>query len=583
MTSNAPRVRLELNWPGKDQFLLTPADETGAPVWVSREHPAAHEVRLAELGSSHGEVNELRPYQDNLLFTGDSRDVLRILGQVPEFRREYRGKVRLVYIDPPFNTGQAFDHYDDWMEHSTWLSFMYDRLTAILDLLTDDGSVWVHLDDAEAHRMRSLMDEVFGAGNFIADLTVEMNPKGRQLDKFFAGSNDRLLVYAKDRAKVRLQCGSKDDVNIGDFPKIADDGRRYRYLPLRNTNKKFNPTTARTMYFSIHGNPRTGKVAMEPFEDSEPIWPVFGDLTPAVWRWSPPKVVAQAEELECRDVRGGQGVRADIFQRDFLHDDRTKKLKTVWMSQDTGSSDEGKRELKALGLNGFDTPKPERLLKRIIEIATVRGDIVVDVFGGSGSTAAVAHKIGRRWVTAEIKRSIVDQFMRPRLTKVVDGIDDGGVTKMAGWTGGGGFRTVSVAPSMYAVTPIGILLDDWAVSTRFARAVAGQLGFDWDPHEPFCGRRGRMRLAVFDGTVGPEEIQQTVGRLADNERVTVVARAVLPGTNESLAGLAKGSRLLKAPRDLLTPSTRRSTRNANRHMTTRPYDLNSNEPRGALT
>lgn len=551
-------ARLELTWPGKGQHLLTPADQAGRPVWVDRAHPAASEVRLTEFTGSTGVVDEINPYANNLLLTGDSLDVLRVLANVPEFRREYRGKVKAVYIDPPFNTGQAFEHYDDWMEHSTWLSFMYDRLVLILELLSTDGSVWVHLDDAEAHRMRCLIDEVFGAQNFIADLTVEMNPKGRQLDKFFAGSNDRVLVYAKNRAHATLECGSKDDVNHADFPKTDEKGQAFRYLPLRNTNKKFNPQTARTMHFAIHGNPVTGQVAMEPFDGSVPVWPVFGDLTQAVWRWSPPKVVLQADELECRVI--GPERRIDIAQRDYLGTDRTKKLKTVWMSQDTGSSDEGKRELKALGLNGFDTPKPERLLKRIIEIATVPGDIVLDVFGGSGGTAAVAHKLGRRWVTAEIKQATIDRFTQPRLTKVVNGTDGGGVTKAVEWDGGGGFRTLIVAPSMYEVTPFGVMLADWATNGKFARAVAGQLGFDWKPEGPFCGARGRMRLAVFDGAVGHEEIRQTTAALADNERVTLVAQAVLPGTENLLTELSKGSLIKKAPRDLLTTTARRSRR-----------------------
>ena len=162
---NAPR--LELVWPGKDKFLLVPKDETGKPVWVERDHPAASEVRLADFTGVVGDVPE-DPYAANLLFTGDSLDVLRILCEVPEYRAIYRGKVKLVYIDPPFNTGQAFEHYDDWMEHSTWLSFMRERLLLIRDLLAPDGSVWIHLDDAEVHRMRCLMDEVFGPGNFIS-------------------------------------------------------------------------------------------------------------------------------------------------------------------------------------------------------------------------------------------------------------------------------------------------------------------------------------------------------------------------------------------------------------------------------
>lgn len=556
--SNGPR--LELVWPGKDRHLLNPCGESGRPVWVDRDHPTATEVRLVEFTGAHGEVDEDNPYAENLLVTGDSLDVLRVLAHTPEFRQEFRGKIKAVYIDPPFNTGQAFEHYDDWMDHSTWLSFMHARLVLIRELLSDDGSAWVHLDDAEVHRMRCLMDEVFGAQNFIADLTVEMNPKGRQLDKFFAGSNDRVLVYAKNRGLAALQCGSRDDVNHDDFPKIDEQGRRFRYLPLRNTNKRFNPQTARTMHFAIHGNPRTGQVSMEPFEGSQAIWPVFGDLTPAVWRWSPPKVTAQAEELECREVSGRAGIRADIFQRDYLGEDRTKKLKTVWLSHDTGSSDEGKRELKALDLNGFDTPKPERLLKRIIEIATVPGDIVLDVFGGSGGTAAVAQKLGRRWVTAEIKQATLDRFALPRLMKVINGLDGGGVTKAVEWDGGGGFRTATVAPSLYEVTPYGAMLADWATGEKFARAVAAQLGFHWNPDGPFCGRSGRMWLAVFDGAIGPEEVRQAVGALADKERVTLVAKAVLPDAEAVLAEISRGSRIRKAPRDLLSAAARNSAR-----------------------
>ena len=161
--------RLELVWPGKDKFLLVPKDETGKPVWVKRDHPAASEVRLTDVTGSVGEV-PAEPLDANLLFTGDSLEVLRVLTEVPEYRSRYRGKVKLVYIDPPFNTGQAFEHYDDWMEHSTWLSFMRERLLLIRELLAPDGSVWVHLDDAEQHRMRLLMDEVFGPQNFIANV-----------------------------------------------------------------------------------------------------------------------------------------------------------------------------------------------------------------------------------------------------------------------------------------------------------------------------------------------------------------------------------------------------------------------------
>jgi adenine-specific DNA-methyltransferase len=168
--------------------------------------------------------------------------------------------------------------------------------------------------------------------------------------------------------------------------------------------------------------------------------------------------------------------------------------------------------------------------------------------------------MGRRWVTSEIAERTVDEFTRPRLEMVVTGTDDGGISKTVGWTGGGGFRSVAVAPSMYAVTPYGVMLADWATNGRFARAVAGQLGFEWHPEGPFCGLRGRMRLAVFDGAIGPEEIRHTVAALGDKERVTAVAKVVLPGAEELLGELSKGSRIRKAPRDLLSHSARRASR-----------------------
>lgn len=561
-------TRLELTWPNKDKFLLSPKDGAGKPVWVDRSHPAASEVRLVEFTDTCGQVApQTRRVGDNLLFTGDSLDVLRILAEHPEFRREYRGKIKCVYIDPPFNTGQAFHHYDDWLEHSTWLSFMRDRLLLIRDLLATDGTVWVHLDDSEAHRMRCLLDEVFGADNFIAQLCVELNPKGRQLDRFFAGSNDLILVYARDLRRANLACGSADDVRASDFPRRDADGAAYRFLPLRNTNKRFNPQTARTMTYPLFVNQETGQVLADQPTGSEwrVVLPVFGDGTDAVWRWSAKLVRARGVELVGRQVNGRLGPRLDVFQKDFLGTDRTKKLKTIWMSADVGSSDSAKREIKALNLGAgvtFDTPKPEQLMARIIDIATRPGDIVLDVFAGSGTTAAVAQKSGRRWVTGELSPSTIERFTVPRLVKVVRGKDPGGVTGSRGWSGGGGFRSLTVSTSMYEVAPDGTpLLAATASNETFARAVAAQLDFDFDAGTPpLCGQRGRMRLAVLDGAVGAEEVRTLVAALGDEERATVVAQVVLPGAEETLALLSKGSRIRKAPRDVLADGNRRGQR-----------------------
>jgi adenine-specific DNA-methyltransferase len=170
--------------------------------------------------------------------------------------------------------------------------------------------------------------------------------------------------------------------------------------------------------------------------------------------------------------------------------------------------------------------------------------------------------MGRRWVTAEILPETVRTFTSPRLQKVVAGEDPGGITESVEWAGGGGFSEVTVAPSMYELTPVGVMLADWATNGRFARAVAGQLGFVWQTkkHAPFCGVRGRMRLAVFDGAVGVEEAADVVAALAERERVTIVAKVVLPGVGEFLSENSRGSRVKKAPRDLLTGQRTRPRR-----------------------
>lgn len=535
-------MRLELTWPNKDKFLLAPKDDAGKPVWVERDHPAASEVRLSDFTDAVGEVSDDSPHADNLLFTGDSLDVLRILAEVPEYAREYRGRVKLVYIDPPFNTGQAFDHYDDWMEHSTWLSFMRDRLLLIKELLAADGSIWVHLDDAEQHRMRCLMDEVFGAQNFVASIAWEKD-KGRRNDTAVSGSHDHIHIYAADRPRwgqIR---------NL--LPRTKEQEARYK-------NPDADPRGS-----WLQGDNGTAKSA-----SASSRWPIelpSGRVVvpPSGRGWAfGPETFARAR-AEGRVYFGRNGDGMPIIKKYLSEVQGGVVPRTWWSADEAGHNQEAKRDhLRKMFPDRppFSTPKPERLLERVIQIGSNSGDIVLDCFGGSGTTAAVAHKMGRRWVTSEIAATTVGDFTRPRLELVVKGDDSGGITKAVGWAGGGGFRSVSVALSMYAATPFGVLLAGWATNGRFARAVAGQLGFDWEPDAAFCGSRGRMRLAVFDGVIGSEEVRQTVAALGDKERVTIVAKAVLPGAEETLQELSRGSRIRKAPRDLLSAGAKRARR-----------------------
>jgi len=454
--------RLELVWPGKDKFLLSPKDANGKPVWVEPDHPAAREVRLTDFGASHGQVDDTDPFWDNLLFTGDSIDVLRVLREVPEYARHYRGKVNLVYIDPPFNTGQTFTHYDDWMEHSTWLSFMRDRLLLIKDLLAPDGSVWVHLDDAEVHRMRCLMDEVFGAENFVAGFIWERTDIPA-MQAMVTMRHDHILCYRM--SSLFSANGFTSDEVPSHYDKTDKDGRRYCLRTLRMTGPGSQREDRPTMFYEVTA------------PDGTAVLPIRSDGSEGRWRWGPDRYAQDSHLIEW--VRQTQGW--EPYRRIYPDAEKRTPPDTIWKYTDVGSNRIAKLEIRALFANvtPFSTPKPERLMERVIHIGSNPGDVVLDCFGGSGTTAAVAHKMGRRWVTAEILPATVAAFTAARLAKVVAGEDPGGVTQSVGWAGGGGFRQVTVASSMYEVTPLGVMLADWATNGRFARAVAGQLGFEW--------------------------------------------------------------------------------------------------------
>jgi adenine-specific DNA-methyltransferase len=252
-------------------------------------------------------------------------------------------------------------------------------------VLSERGAVFVSIDDHEVAHLRLLMDDVFGEDAFVAQVVVNLNPKGRQLGRGFATSHEYLLVYARSLPACALDASSPSTVDPRDFPLVTDDGRRHRRLPLRNTNKKFNPVTAPTMHFAVYGDPASGRVSTEPFAGSLEIKPVFGDGGPAVWRWSAAKIDAQPDDLVCRWVGTGERRRADVFQRDWLHEGRRKKLRTIWLAEEIGSTDTAVMELKALVGHVFESPKPTGLLRRILE--TMPDDArVLDPFAGSGTT-----------------------------------------------------------------------------------------------------------------------------------------------------------------------------------------------------
>jgi adenine-specific DNA-methyltransferase len=534
---------LELTWPHKNEFLLVPKDDDGRPVWVPRDHPAANEVRLARFVSAVGETNPGDPHLDNTLFVGDSFDAMRVMCEVPEFAARYRGKVKLIYADPPFNTGQTFAHYDDWMEHATWLSFMRERLMLMKDLLSPDGSVWIHLDDAEVHRMRCVLDEVFGASNFVATVVWEKSYSPRNDSKTFSVAHDYILVYSRLNGWTSNRL-ARTEANDKNYKNPDNDPRG----PWASDNYTTNKTKLerKNLWFPI----------TRPADGAE-IWPPE-NLT---WRYS-------VERHEENERLGNVWWGKDGLNNSPRYKRRLEGLPelipmTIWKHTVVGHNDEAKKEMKRLfpQLTPFSTPKPERLLERVIHIGTNPGDLVFDPFAGSGTTAAVAQKMGRRWATSELSGDTANDFVVPRLTKIVAGADPGGVTESTGWSGGGGFRTVLIEPSLYETGPDGLVfLREGVDAEDLSRAMCGQMRFTYMPDAvPFCGRRGRMLLAVVSGVIGVEEVDDLIAQLPDGTRLTLAAGALLQGTADHLTKCSRGSRALKIPRDVLTRTLRSAT------------------------
>jgi len=497
-------------------------------------------VRLLHDAGVVGEVGPpARRAADNLLIRGDALNALTSLARIPEFQREYLGKVKLAYIDPPFNTQQAFEQYDDALEHSVWLTMMRDRLVQIKRLLREDGSVWVHLDDWESPYARVLMDEVFGRANFVATLIWQKNYASKNTARHFSVDHDYIHVYAKNAAVW-------EPIRPGRTPEMDA-----RYINPDNDKRgpwKPGDLSARN-YYSLGRYPITtpsGRVIAGPPDGS-------------YWRVSPPKL----EQLRADDRIwfGPRGDGVPAIKR-FLSEVRQWRVpQTIWLNSETGHTQEAKKEVKKLfpAIEPFATPKPERLLKQVIELGSLAGDIVLDCFLGSGTTAAVAHKLERRWVGVERSAETLTTFAVPRLQKVVGGDDAGGISQSAEWTGGGGFRILDVAPSMFQESGDYVVLADWAVNGHLAEVTAAQLGYEFRFDPPFCGVKGRSLLAVVDGLVTAEVVDLIASRLEETERAVVCGTALTDDADSALKAISPGSRVRRIPASILA-DYRRSTR-----------------------
>ena len=449
------KQRLELTWIGKDErprleprILLEDADK-----------------------SYHAKTRVTdRDIFDNTLIQGDNLLALKALEQ------EYTGKIKCIYIDPPFNTGQAFEHYDDGIAHSLWLSLMRDRLTILERLLSNEGSIWVHCDDNEQAYLKVMMDEILGRDCFVATVVWESR-YSRSNDASLSQSHNFILVYARDpdRWKHARNKLDRTDEQSGQYKNPDNDPRGpWRAIPWDAPNLRPNLT------YPI--KTPTGKVRLPP---EGRCWSRTED------QWL--EIVEQGLAYF-----GKSGDGAPSFKR-YLSEAGPIVPNTWWPHEETGHTDEAKKEGYALfgKDNAFATPKPERLLHRIVAIGTNPGDIILDSFGGSGTTGAVAQKMGRRWIMVELGDHCETHIV-PRLRKVIDGTDAGGITEAVDWKGGGGFRYYRLASSLLAKDAWG----NWVISKDFdapklSQAVCKLMGFVYRPDENHYWMQGRSSEADF--------------------------------------------------------------------------------------
>lgn len=405
-TAAEPSQQVRLVWQGK------PTIEEPARGAASGERAGGPTLDVLEtVGAPEDEV-------PNLLFHADAADALELLAADPRYGR----KVALCYIDPPFNRGEDFAHYGDAIARHAWMSMLHERLAGIREVLAPDGSVWLHLDDAAQHHGRCLLDEVFGAGAFVATV-IWQRRTSRDNRKAFSGMHDYIHVYSPSGplAWKRRRNALPDD---GAFANPDGDPRGpWRSVPL---TAQAGHATAAQFYTVVSP---TG-------ERHEP---------PAgrCWTYSRERLSELEADGRVYWPRGGSGKpRLKRFQSEV----EGLAPFTIWGADEVGENAHAKKDLLALfdDRAAFDTPKPERLLQRIVHVGSRPGEIVLDCFLGSGTTAATAHKMGRRWVGVERSDEVFQRFSLPRLRRVVAGDDGVGISPVVGWSGGGGFVVAAV-------------------------------------------------------------------------------------------------------------------------------------------
>ena len=483
MTKN--KQKLELTWIGKGQ-------EMNLEPRILVENPE----------KSYGDPNT-----ENMLIHGDNLLALKALEQ------NYTGKIKCIYIDPPYNTGSAFEHYDDNVEHSKWLSLMKVRLEILMNLLSDDGVIFVQIDDNEQAYLKILMDEIFGRKNFIANIIWRKKSGGGQTSEHFAVEHEYILAYKKNSWKI---FDKKEDYKIENFSKIINS-RNASLMKLEKWGNASRREDRPSLYYPIKD------------PEGNDFYPKAPDGSDGRWRKKPEVLDNDHIYWQKKD---GCWKPYEVIYFDEL-DKKNIKTRSIWL--DYGNNTEAANEMKSIfGIKDFATPKPEKLIEQILNISTVEGDLVLDSFLGSGTTAAVAHKMGRKWIGIELGDHCYTHC-EPRLQKVVDGVDQGGISKALDWKGGGGYKFYELAPSLLKKDEFG----NWIIEPRYdaemlAEAMAKQEGYQFSPDEENIYKQGYSTEKDFIFTttqfLSIELLDKIYSKLKADESLLICATHFEEGT-----------------------------------------------------
>ena len=466
--------------------------------WYGKEQEISVEPRLlierAELSNTAA-----APDTENMLIHGDNLLALKAL------ESRYKGQVKCIYIDPPYNTGSAFEHYDDNLEHSEWLTLMRPRLEILKNLLAEDGSIWISIDDDEGHYLKVLCDEIFGRHNFITTVVWQKIHSIKNDAKYLSQNHDFVLVYAKN----------KDNVTFNLLPRTSEMNARYK-----------NPDN----------DPRGAWQSGDLVANEERINGYYDVISPISGKvFNVPKgkhwVYSQENMTQMiADNRIWFGKDGTSFPRKkrFLSEVMDgRKGDTWWASDEVGHNQESKREIiKLFGKERiFATPKPERLIERVLTLGSNEGDLVLDSFLGSGTTAAVAHKMGRRYIGIEMGEHAYTHCKK-RLDMVVSGEDKGGISKAVDWKGGGGYRFYELAPTLVNKDEFGeYVINPEYSADMLAAAMALHEGYTYQPDSNIFWKQshGSENAYLFVTTrhLNAAFMQSIVGTMQENESLVI--------------------------------------------------------------